>query len=309
MRVLYQPGDSASATAIDSSAYMLEGDWEGLSGHPLEVHATPTLYAEGVSLLGITKQPRTFTIPFSVFGTDHTTVSENLRALQALLNPFRGVGILYFETDRSVVVNNVTYKQTFFCRCICQEIEAPAGDARTFGGDAFQRIDATFYAPDPTWYLVSPPAGYVSLETYAYSATTLPVTLPLIPPLPTGVISATNSGQIATPMTMIITGRSSNPVIWNTTTGQRLRINWTLGPNQQFEIATVPGGLYVYLVDYTLPDSPAYYNALPVVDQASAFPQLASGANTLVYQDDGVGASEADRPKLTVRYFHRYLGL
>ena len=308
MRILFQAPGAAAATPIDEPQYMLEPDWEGLSGWPAEIHQTPTIYRDGVSLLGLTRTARTFNIPFTVFGSTHQDVWENIQALQTLLNPYNGVGVLYFEQDRVVTVNDVDYKLTYFCHCICQDIAVPSGEARLLGSGAFQQIDLTFFAPDPTWYRFSPPTGYVELETYAYSAITLPITLPLTPPMPAGVVTATNSGQLATPVRMVISGRSRNPTITNTTTGETFAIEWELEESQTFEVTTTPGSLSAMVVDWTNPGQPTYANALPVIDQASTWLHLRPGANRLVYQDDGTSPTEGARPKLTVRYYHRYLG-
>jgi len=165
---------------------------------------------------------RTLSFIMNVFAGNGNSAQQNFQLLQAALNPVQQLsssnGLLQWQLSSTDTMQQITAR--------VRSRKVTIDPEYTFG---FIRTQITFFAPDPKYYddtattlVINPltsPGGrsYSRTFNYNYGAS--------IPNL----FTVTNNGWATTNPQITVTGPVSNPTITNTTTGQFLTVNVTLG--------------------------------------------------------------------------------
>jgi len=165
---------------------------------------------------------RTLVFMLNVFAGNGLSAQQNLSLLQNALNPVQQLtssnGLLQWQLSVTDNLQRITAR--------VRSRKVVIDPEYTFG---FIRAQITFFAPDPKYYddaattiTLNPltAAGgrtYSKTFNYAYGAA--------IPNL----FTVTNNGWATTNPTVTVVGPVTNPSISNTTTGQYLTVNVTLG--------------------------------------------------------------------------------
>lgn len=109
-----------------------------------------------------------------------------------------------------------------------------------------------------------------------------------------------NEGDVETPLKIEYTGPATNPVIYNETTGEFIKVNMEINEKEKLVINTAEGQETVNLV--TPNEVKDVYNN---IDLNSTFFKLIVGANLIKYSSDNEGAKD----KVSISYTNKYVGV
>lgn len=109
-----------------------------------------------------------------------------------------------------------------------------------------------------------------------------------------------NEGDVETPLRIEYTGPATNPVIYNETTGEFIKVNMEINEKEKLVINTAEGQETVNLV--TPNEVKDVYNN---IDLNSTFFKLIVGANLIKYSSDNEGAKD----KVSISYTNKYVGV
>lgn len=165
---------------------------------------------------------RTLTFTVNIFAGGGYSAQQNLNLLQNALNPVQQLttsnGLLQWQLSATDSLQRITARVR--SRKILIDPEY------TFG---FIRAQITFFAPDPKYYddaattitlnPLTSAGGRTYSKTFSYSyGASIP-----------NLFTVTNNGWATTNPTITVVGPVTNPSITNTTTGQYLTVNVTIG--------------------------------------------------------------------------------
>lgn len=109
-----------------------------------------------------------------------------------------------------------------------------------------------------------------------------------------------NEGDVETPLEIEYIGPATNPIIYNQTTGEYIKVNMEINEKEKLVINTAEGQETVNLV--TPQETKDVYNK---IDLGSTFFKLIVGDNIIKYSSD----DEAARDKVSIKYTNRYVGV
>jgi len=233
--------------------------------------------------------PRAIQIQFLIVSSN---IPAALRELNRILNPKLGNG-------------TITYERDGFTRML-QKVRArvlpsmPGGRSRGLG---FQMTSVTLEAFDPFYADVAETEAGVDTGGN-YFEFPLNITEDFVfDYINTAGVIVTNSGDVESPITIVLDGPKSAPLeIENVTTGEKIVLALELLEGERLTITTEPDNLNVILTDI---GTGSDFVAFQYIDVAqTTFWQLARGQNNIK-----IAAGEAEVEEATVKYRNKYVGV
>ena len=255
--------------------------YKGITGHglaPLEHFVVDTAYQPGAKFVRTKKKTAVITVTLTVFGDQ---ASGNVRAsLWAVIDNILGVLEPSIHTAGTLVKTDASGVSRQLVNCQYVGGFEVADKAENL---AYLTLELLFEAYDPTWYSVS--ANNVAIgaasDTFGFN---VPLTVPLvISGQAASGVTITNQGNIYANPVFTFSGVCSNPIIYNTTTGEGFQLNIQLNAGDRLVVDSAAGS-----VTYTQAGLAAipYYGVFAGKRQ---FPRLAPGANTIQFSRDNAG--------------------
>lgn len=241
-------------------------------------------YQDGTTYLDALFEPRTIVVTGAILKQDLPTIYTDRAAIQAILNPKNGPGVLTF-------VNNFG---TYTTVCYCNSCLMP----NKLATDPFQTWQFQFYCNDPYWYGATQNQINMALVTGGF-------TFPFFYPKTFGAYTgstptlAVNAGDSVTPVVLSITGPCLNPKVTNQTTGLFMKFNITLNTGDIIIANTKFGSKSVIRISGGVST-----NQMSILDATSSFWQLAIGNNNILFSDDTNGSTEF----CIMTWYNRYSG-
>lgn len=259
---------------------------DGIGPTQFDAASQPSPYEDGEEYIATNFPPDIVTAEITISSTkDLTTIYEVRRTVQSICQSGLGQGTLTLNFQGNL----------YATECLVQKIIFPSKD----GSIPYDRFQIQFYRPYPFWRSISPEEITIGVITRLL---TFPVTFPTIfsSRLPIGYQTATITGDIPSPCTIVIPGPTTNPVITNTLTGQFIHLSVTIGLNQFLTIKT----------DYNnsscrLTTSGVDSNAIGYMSLDSTFFQLIKGDNVINFSDD-LGTAHGNP---TISWYQWYMGV
>lgn len=274
----------------DSDTYRLLKAYDGLSIAPITHLTVRSPYQDGATRIDSHFEPREVTIPIMVTAPTLQDLQYAVQALAISLNPLAGTGMLVFTAEDG---------SEYLLYCIGNVTPAVSPDRRDAGS---QLISLNFIAYDPFWY------SYPSTMTYFGAGT--PLTYPLTYPYeyPAGIAThvITNGGNVASPVTIVISGEIVNPVITRSYTdssgqvvSEALAFTVSMAAGETMTITTGFGNKTITYLDAS---GNLYANPFQYLDSGSVFWQLVPGENTVVVTNTSIAAATVTSLETTSRY-------
>src|SRR5690625_1267297 len=207
---------------------------EGLGGVGSDVQSQKSPYQDGLTYIDSMLEPRYIDVEFIIRGERYREVRSKRGSITSALNPKLGLGTIVYESDRIrrellAIPESVPY--------------FPDKENR---GKRWQRGTVTFIAPNPYWR--SPNETTKPLVAYE-GGFTLPFTLPFTLGRSGSKTVLYNDGDVPAPMRIEIHGPTTNPQIFNRTTGEHIRINRTVAEGEVMHINTESGRQRITVTD------------------------------------------------------------
>ena len=207
---------------------------EGLGGVGSDVQSQKSPYQDGLTYIDSMLEPRYIDVEFIIRGERYREVRSKRGSITSALNPKLGLGTIVYESDRIrrellAIPESVPY--------------FPDKENR---GKRWQRGTVTFIAPNPYWR--SPNETTKPLVAYE-GGFTLPFTLPFTLGRSGSKTVLYNDGDVPAPMRIEIHGPTTNPQIFNRTTGEHIRINRTVAEGEVMRINTESGRQRITVTD------------------------------------------------------------
>ena len=233
---------------------------------------------------------RVIQIEFIVVASDTAT---DLRELNRILNPKLGSGTLTYERGG--------------VQRMLQQVRArslptlPGGDKSR--GQGFQLTSITLEAFDP--FYADPNETDASVATGGNSFE-FPLNLSdtfVFDFTNTAGVTVVNSGDVESPVTIVLDGPKSNPLeIENVTTGEKIVLALAVASGERLTITTEPDNLNVILEDLAAETETVAFQYIDVAE--TTFWQLARGSNNI-----RITAGEAQVEEATIKYRNKYVGV
>lgn len=269
----------------DSETYKLLKNYDGFSTAYIEHQTTVAPYQNGSTYLDTRFTDRQIQFDVLVTAPTLTDVQAAVQYLSRLLNPIGGPGILMFEYEDGT---------TYYINAIGNNTPRVNPGVR---GTNYQLVTINLVAHDPFWYSDSQAVTIGSSTT-----ATFPLVFPFTLPANTATVVATNSGDIEAPVTIIITGDVTNPVLTNVTTGKAITFAKDMDANDTMTITTGFGNKTVSYYDYS---GGTTVNGFQYLSPASEFWGLIPGDNTLTFTATSIDAAT----RATCTWQNRYSGV
>lgn len=255
---------TAGLISLGSSPYILRNISLGSPDAMIATNRAP--YQDGSSYIGALLQETPLTIEGLISAASFALVGTSRRSMEAVLNPKDGLALV-------AVVDNATSRSIM---AVPEQISFPGGQGR---GPLSQRFIISMLAPNPLWY-----------DPVVNSATVTEGTPEALE----------NDGDYDTPVTIVVSGPCTNPIVSNTTTGKAIKVNLTLIAGETLTIATAFG-----LKSITKTSGGVDTNAMQYLDATDRdFFWLERGTNTITVADTSANVVVA-----TVSWYNRYLGV
>lgn len=271
---------------LKSSAPFLLQSIDGLGDVDADIQMQKAPFQDGSTYIDSVLQERAISLEIVILA-DKSTLLQQRQYLASVFNPKLGQGILRYENDE-----------------IIREIEAVPDGVPSFPsgkenrGPRFQKAMVNLLCPDPFW-----------LDEFHTSEKMSYILGGLSFPLRLGTSFARrgfkkilhNQGDVATPVTIEFYGPATNPVVWNRTTGEFVRVSRSLGEQDKLVISTEFGNKSVVIENADGTTT----NVFNWIDLESTFWQLVPGENLIEYGSD----SDATKSRVIVSYRNRYLSV
>lgn len=256
---------------------------DGAGGVESDIKTTRSPYQDGSTYIRTQLEDRLLTITGAVMGKSREEMYELRNQLARILNAKLGPGRLEYINDAKVY-----------------SIQA-VPDGSPIWGDRYannQLFTAAFLCPDPYWNDEFESA--IDLK-YFSGGLTFPLVLPTTFTLIGFKNVFVNAGDVETPVLIRYYGPAVNPVVENETTGEYIRVNYSLSDTDVLEINTAFGRKRVEVVA----EDGSRTNVFHWIDLNSTFFNLQPGDNVLSYSSD---IQNIDKAKVTVTWQNRYSG-
>lgn len=272
---------------LKSSAPFLLQNINGLGDIDADVQTQKAPFQDGSTFIDSVLLERTISMQIAILVSDTTTLLQQRQILASVFNPKLGKGVLRYENDETI-----------------REIEAVPDSVPAFPsgkenrGPTFQKALINLLCPEPFW-----------LDEFSTSEKMSYILGGLSFPLRLGTMFAHrgfkkvlyNQGDVATPVTIEFYGPATNPVVWNRTTNEFIKVNRTLVETDKLVITTDFGNKSVTIEN----EDGTTTNVFNWIDLESTFWQLVQGDNIIEYGSD----SDATKSRVIVSYKNRYLSV
>ncbi|WP_078597111.1 phage tail domain-containing protein [Evansella clarkii] len=238
---------------------------------------------DGATPVDILLEERDIAIEFSYKGKTLEEIAFHRKRLAAIMNPKLGQGELKYEDDNNTYIIYVDVDHL------------PTADEQQF--KFIQSSVVQFIAPDPYW--LDPVKVSRSLRAYE-GKFTFPFTFPVQFGIEGDVTTVKNDGDTSAPVVITIQGPLRRPMIENRTTGEFIRINAAISPEEVLYIDTNPKAKRV-----EIHRGNQIIKAMGYMDHLSDFWQLKDGDNELRYTaDEGIAEAIA-----AISWHNKYVGI
>lgn len=218
--------------------------YENTRGNQIEFYLTPFLiesltgigdlesdhytqkspYQDGLSYIETNFKPRYIDLEGSIMERNFKSIRMYRSMLSSICNPKLGLGKLTLELDG-----------------ITREIYCVPNSAPVFPERErmpVQSFTITWFCPDPYWR--SPNQESRPLKSYV-GKFKLPMTFPFELGTSGSRTTLYNDGDVPAPVTVEIHGPTTNPQLFNRTTGEHIRINRTISDDEILHVNTKSG--------------------------------------------------------------------
>jgi hypothetical protein len=271
---------------LKSSAPFLLQSIEGLGDVDADIQTQKAPFQDGSTYIDSVLQERAISLEIVILA-DKSTLLKQRQFLASVFNPKLGPGTLRYENGETI-----------------REIEAvPDGvpvfpSGRDNRGPVFQKSIVNLLCPEPFW-----------LDEFSTSEKMSYILGGLSFPLRLGTKFAQrgfkkvlhNKGDVSTPVTIEFYGPATNPVVWNRTTGEFVRVNRSLGEQDKLIITTNFGSKSVFIEN----NDGTTTNVFNWIDLESSFWQLVPGENLIEFGSD----SDSTKSRVVISYKNRYLSV
>ena len=285
MRQLSYTNGGGQTVALDWNPYLITS-LEGIDQAPVSVQSQKAPSQDGETYIDALLDVRDISVTASIIARDMPTIWQKRQALIQAFNPKLGEGWLTLTNDRG----------NWKIRC------NPVGPVfkNKHYKDPYQEFTIDFECRDPYWYATAQSSvnSVFSTGNMVWPNLTFPRAKAI---RNAGNITAISYGDVPAPITFTITGPSTNPKVFNVTTGEYLRVVKTLGVGDTITIQTGFGKKSIILTPFG--GSPAL--VMNYMDLGSTFFLMQPGTNTLAFTDD-VGNTQQT---CVITWFDRFLGV
>jgi hypothetical protein len=285
-RIIYTNARGQSVELKSSAPFLLELI-DGLGDVDADIQTQKAPFQDGSTYIDTVLQERAISMQIAILASDTATLLQQRQYLASVFNPKLGKGVLRYENGETV-----------------REIEAVPDSVPAFPsgqdnrGPIFQKALVNLLCPEPFW-----------LDEFSTSEKMSYILGGLSFPLRLGTMFANrgfkkvlyNQGDVATPVTIEFYGPATNPVVWNRTTGEFIRVSRTLAETDKLVITTDFGKKSVTIENA----DGSKTNVFNWIDLESTFWQLVPGDNIIEYGSD----SDATKSRVIVSYKNRYLSV
>jgi Phage tail protein len=284
-RIIYINARGQSVELKSSAPFLLQSI-EGLGDVDADIQTQKAPFQDGSTYIDSVLQERAISLEIVILA-DKSTLLKQRQFLASVFNPKLGPGTLRYENGETI-----------------REIEAvPDGvpvfpSGRDNRGPVFQKSIVNLLCPEPFW-----------LDEFNTSEKMSYILGGLSFPLRLGTKFAQrgfkkvlhNQGDVATPVTIEFYGPATNPVVWNRTTGEFVRVNRSLGEQDKLIIPTNFGNKSVLIEN----NDGTTTNVFNWIDLESSFWQLVPGENLIEFGSD----SDSTKSRVVISYKNRYLSV
>ncbi|ACJ33054.1 phage tail family protein [Anoxybacillus flavithermus] len=285
-RIIFTNARGQSVELKSSAPFLLQSI-EGLGDVDADIQTQKAPFQDGSTYIDSVLQERAISLEIVILAADKPTLLQQRQFFASVFNPKLGKGILRYENGTTV-----------------REIEAVPDGVPTFPsgkdnhGPIFQKAIVHLVCPEPFW-----------LDEFSTSEKMSYILGGLSFPLRLGTMFAHrgfkkvlyNQGDVATPVTIEFYGPATNPVVWNRTTNEFIKVNRTLVETDKLVITTDFGNKSVTIEN----EDGTTTNVFNWIDLESTFWQLVQGDNIVEYGSD----SDATKSRVIVSYKNRYLSV
>lgn len=263
-------------------------DWNGI-----QVKAP---MQDGATIIGGMFQTRDITVEGALASVpqDMAGIYAARRLMILALNPKDGAGTLDLTT------NSGTWRIT------ANPISSPAFASKD-ASDPYQRFQVVFHCPDPHWTDLTDTVRTLTQGGGGFAIPEAGLSIPAdgfvvetVNTINGQSIIVTNNGDVPCPVLIRFYGKTINPKILNSTTGEYIRIVKTIALGDYVEVNTAFGSKTIMISE-----SGSITNASMYLDLLSTFFQLAVGNNQITFTDEGTDPGSS----ATITYRNRYIGV
>jgi Phage tail protein len=285
-RIIYTNARGQSVELKSSAPFLLQSI-DGLGDVDADIQTQKAPFQDGSTYIDSVLQERAISLEIAILTAGKPALLQQRQFLASVFNPKLGPGKLRYENDETI-----------------REIEAvpdgvpafPSGQGNR--GPKFQKALVNLLCPEPFW-----------LDEFSTSEKMSYILGGLSFPLRLGTSFAQrgykkvlyNKGDVPTPVTIEFYGPATNPVVWNRTIGEFIRVSRTLAETDKLVITTDFGKKSVTIENA----NGSKTNVFNWIDLESTFWQLVPGDNIIEYGSD----SDATKSRVIVSYKNRYLSV
>lgn len=197
---------------------------EGIGEVDADVQGQPSPYQDGDTYIDTLLQPRYIDLEGAITPTGLKEIKDYRRRILRVCNPKAGLGKLTLELDGDV-----------------QEIYGVLDGSPVLperAENVWQKFTVSWKCPNPYWRALNETTKPLVAYTGGF---TLPFTLPFTLGTLGSKTKIYNDGDVPTPVRIEIQGPTTNPQLFNRTTGTHLRINRTINADEVMYINTEQG--------------------------------------------------------------------
>lgn len=282
-KVIYTNSLGRSITLTSSRPFILESvEGKGDVGANIQMQSAP--YQDGATYIDSILSMRNVTLNLNIVTDTRDELNAARQELSSCFNPKLGLGKLeYFNGD--------VHREIYVA------VEGVPSYPTGNKGRRWQQAVINLVAPNPYWLNINP--DIVKLEDYTGN-----FRFPFRGP---GIRFATrgdrrtvvNDGDSPTPIKVRFVGNAVNPLLKNETTGEYIKVNYTIPEGFEMHINTADGNKTVELVDSVGTRT----NVFNYIDLASTFFKLDQGENVLSF------ITEGGQPDVYIEFYNHYLGV
>jgi Phage tail protein len=285
-RIIFTNARGQSVELKSSAPFLLQSI-DGLGDVDADIQTQKAPFQDGSTYIDSVLQERVISLQVTILADDTPTLLRHRQFLSSVFNPKLGKGILRYENDYMVrEIEAVPDKVPVF----------PSG--RENRGPLFQKALVNLLCPEPFW-----------LDKFSKSEKMSYILGGLSFPLRLGTSFAQrgykkvlyNKGDVPTPVTIEFYGPATNPIVWNRTTGEFIKVNRTLAETDKLVITTAFGNKSVMIEN----NDGTTTNVFNWIDLESTFWQLVPGKNIIEFGSD----SDSAKSRIVISYRNRYLSI
>jgi hypothetical protein len=266
-----------------------------LGGIPHTNLLTKAPFQRGKTWIDTDLEDRTISFDLSLIGATRDIVESLIQTVETAFNPVLGEGTLRVTTAAG------TYRDIY---AVLADDGLSFSSARDGKGKTLQKVTVELLCADPTFFDPSSVStafqAYISLPLFYLPTNSRNFVIPPTGGFVIAVVGSkqtlTNAGNVATPISVVMTGGLVNPRVTNYTTSEYLEVSTTITAAQQLAINTAFNSRTVTIDGV---------NAFQYVDLDSTFWYLQAGENLVGFSAD----SQSGTPTMTLVYNHRYIGV